>query len=224
MPRTPRRAAPHRGLDVHYGDAGDDGNDGNTEELPNPDNAADGNQAVPALSRSQRPSRTQQKLQAQAQQSLGAELAALSEDRLAQIDMPEALHQALIDYKRTKSFEGRRRQFQYVGKLMRGADEAALREAVAAATVGSAKDTLALHEAERWRAELLASDDSLTRWMTAHPHTDAQQLRSLVRAARRDGAGLAPEARQPKSLRELFQFIKPLLAIASQGPTQGKSP
>ncbi len=208
-----RRAAPHRGLDVHYGDpqaideaaqgadsgAGDDGHDEGT-----------------SLSRSERPSRTQLKQQAQAQQSLGAELAALSEDRLAQIDMPDSLRQALLDYRRTKSFEGRRRQFQYVGKLMRSADEAALREAVAAATVGSAKDTLALHIAEHWRAELIASDDSLTRWMTEHPQTDAQQLRSLVRAARRDSTGLAAEARQPKSLRELFQFIKPMLAAAAK--------
>ena len=85
---------------------------------------------------------------------------------------------------------------------------------MAAATLGSAKETLALHEAERWRAELIADDDALTRWTAAHPDTDTQQLRSLVRAARRDTAGLTPEARQPKSLRELFQFIKPVIAGA----------
>ena len=48
----------------------------------------------------------------------------------------------------------------------------------------------------------------MTRWQQAHPDTDTQQLRSLVRAARRDAAALAPEARQPKSFRELFQFIR----------------
>jgi ribosome-associated protein len=50
--------------------------------------------------------------------------------------------------------------------------------------------------------------------MLAHPDTDSQQLRSLVRAARRDAAGLAPEARQPRSFRELFLFIKPVLNAA----------
>jgi ribosome-associated protein len=64
---------------------------------------------------------------------------------------------------------------------------------------------------ERWRAELIADDAALTRWMSAHPDTDAQQLRSLVRAARRDTAALAPEDRQPRAVRELFQFIKPHL-------------
>ena len=94
---------------------------------------------------------------------------------------------------------------------LHNADEAVLREAVAAATLGTAQSALALHEAERWRAELIASDDAMTRWMAEHPDTDTQQMRSLVRAARRDAAGLVPEDRQPKSFRELFQFIKPML-------------
>ncbi len=181
-----RRAAPHRGIDVHYGD----GAEGEDDD---------------------RPSKTQLKQQSHALQALGQQLAALSDDALAAIEMPEALRDALEEFRRTKSHEGKRRQMQYVGKLMRSADEGRLREAVAAATLGSAQTALALHEAERWRAELIASDDAATRWLAAHPDTDSQQLRSLVRAARRDAAGLVPEARQPKSFRDLFQFIKPML-------------
>jgi ribosome-associated protein len=180
----PRRAAPHRGIDIHYGDAG------------------------PA---DERPSKTQLKKQSHDLQTLGLDLAELSDQRLAATPMPDLLRDAILEFRRTKSHEGRRRQLQYVGKLMRSADEAVLREAVAAAKLGSAKETLALHEAERWRAELIADDAALDRWLHQHPDTDTQQLRSLVRAARRDGAGLAPEARQPKSHRELFQFIRPML-------------
>ena len=189
----PRRAAPHRGIDVHYGEPLAFDEDG-------------------ALTR---PSRTRLKQQSQDLQALGVAVTELSSERLAQIDMPEPLRDAIEQFRRTKSFEGRRRQMQYVGKLMRSADEAVLREAVAAATLGSAKDTLALHEAERWRAELIADDEALTRWLQLHAQTDSQQLRSLVRAARRDSAKLALEAgqpaRQPKSHRELFQLIKPFL-------------
>ena len=188
-PPMPRRAAPHRGIDVHYG-----------EPL-----AFDEDGAVT------RPSKTRLKQQSQDLQDLGVAVAELSADRLTAIDMPDALRDAIEQFRRTKSFEGRRRQMQYVGKLMRSADEEALREAVAAARIGSAKDTLALHEAERWRAELIADDEALTRWMQQHPDTDSQQLRSLVRAARRDSTGLTPEARQPKSHRELFQLIRPLV-------------
>jgi ribosome-associated protein len=200
-----RRAAPHRGIDVHYGDAAPD------DRPPEP-LIGDEDAERPLSKRASGPSRTVQKQQADAAQALGREVAALSDDRLAAIDMPDVLRNAILEYRRIKSFEGKRRQMQYVGKLMRQADEAVLREGVAAATVGSAKDTLALHVAEHWRNELIANDDALTRWMHEHPSTDSQQLRSLVRAARRDAVGLVAEARQPRSFRELFQLLKPMLA------------
>ncbi len=183
----PPRAAPHRGVDAHYGDDAPD----------------------------DRPSKTQLKQKSQDLQDLGLAVAALSDERIARIEMSDALREAIETYRRTRSHEGKRRQMQYVGKLMRKADEDALREAVAAATIGSARETLLLHEAEMWRAELIADDDALTRWLQAHAECDTQQLRSLVRAARRDAAGLVPEARQPRSYRELFLFLKPHLTAAS---------
>ena len=186
-----RRAAPHRGIDVHYGDA--------------EQQAADG--AAPG-----RPSKTQLKQKSHSLQELGEALATLSGDAMKAMEMPEVLRDAIEQYRRTKSHEGRRRQLQYVGKLMRGADEDALREAVAAATLGTAQNALALHEAESWRAELIANDDAMTRWLNEHPMTDTQELRSLVRQARKDAAGLTPESRQPKSFRDLFQYIKPMLS------------
>jgi ribosome-associated protein len=186
-----RRAAPHRGIDLHYGDAGEPA-------------AADAG--------SNRPSKTQAKQKSHSLQDLGEAVAELSADALKAIDMPEVLRDAIEQYRRTKSHEGRRRQMQYVGKLMHRADEDALREAVAAATLGTAQNALALHEAESWRAELIANDDAMTRWLNEHPQTDTQELRSLVRQARKDAAGLAPEARQPKSFRDLFQYIKPMLS------------
>jgi ribosome-associated protein len=190
----PRRAAPHRGIDVHYGSA-DDADEGGGDD--------------------NRPSKSQLKRESHALQALGLEVAELSDARLAALDIPEALRDAIHEFRRTRSHEGRRRQLQYVGKLMRSADEVLLREAVSAAKLGSAKETLALHEAERWRAELIANDEAMQRWMTEHPDTDTQQLRSLVRAARRDSAAGKPrdagDTRQPKSHRDLFQFIKPLL-------------
>ena len=74
--------------------------------------------------------------------------------------MPERLRDAMHEYQRTRTHEGRRRQMQYIGKLMRGADAEPIREAVADMQLGRAKDALALHQAERWRAELIADDDA----------------------------------------------------------------
>lgn len=157
------------------------------------------------------PSKTRAKAESKALQDLGRELCELPAQRLAETEMPELLREAILTYQRTKSHEGRRRQLQYVGKLMRSADEAPLREAVAAFELGGAQDNWRLHEAERWRELLIADDDAMTRWLAEHPDCDSQRLRSLVRAARRDGAATTPEMRQPKSFRELFQFLRPLI-------------
>lgn len=157
------------------------------------------------------PSKSRQKAESHALQTLGQELCALPADRLAATEMPEILRDAILAWQRTRSHEGRRRQLQYVGKLMRSADPAPLREAVAAFALGGALDAWRLHEAERWRERLIADDAALTEWLAACPDCDAQRLRSLVRAARRDAASLSPEQRQPRSARELFQFIRPLL-------------
>lgn len=158
----------------------------------------------------ERPSKTQRKQKAHDLQSLGQDLVELPASRLVGLEMPEILRDAIAEYKRTRSFEGKRRQLQYIGKQMRFADEAPLREAVAAYKLGSAKDTLKLHETERWRDELVASDDAATRWAAEFPGSDLQRLRSLIRAARKDAAA-APEQRNGRGYRELFQFIKPWL-------------
>ena len=154
-----------------------------------------------------RPSKTRLKQDSHELQDLGAALVELPASRLDGLAVPEPLLDAVREYKRTRSFEGRRRPMQYIGKLMRRADTEPIRQAVTDMQLGRAKDSLELHQAERWRAELIEADDALTRWTAEHPQTDVQQLRSLVRSARKDAA-LVPEKRSGRAYRELFQFIK----------------
>ena len=160
-----------------------------------------------AARQDERPSKTQRKKASHDLQDLGEALVALPDDRLDGLAVDETLIEAIREYKRTRTHEGKRRQMQYIGKLMRRTDPEPLREAVAAMQLGRAKDALALHEAERWRTELIADDAALTRWTADHPEADLQQLRSLVRAARKDAAA-APEQRSGRAYRDLFQFIK----------------
>jgi len=157
--------------------------------------------------RPDRPSKTRQKQESHELQSLGQALVELPDARLDGLAIPERLLDALREFKRTRTHEGRRRQMQYIGKLMRGVDTEPIRQAVTDMQLGKARDSLALHQAERWRAELLESDEALTRWTAEHPQSDVQQLRSLVRSARKDAA-LTPEQRSGRAFRELFQFIK----------------
>ena len=155
----------------------------------------------------ERPSKTQLKRESHELQDLGEAAAALPEGRLTGLAISERLLDAILTYKRTRSHEGRRRQLQYVGKLMRQSDVEPIRAAVDAMRLGQAKDALALHEAERWRAELIADDDALTRWAAAHPQADLQRLRGLLRNARKDAAP-APEQRNGRAYRELFQLLR----------------
>ena len=152
------------------------------------------------------PSRNELKQQMQDLQELGEAISSLPVDRLDKLKISERLRDAIDELRRTKSFEGKRRQVQYIGKLMKFEDPEPLREAVASYRVGSASDTLALHKAEYWRDQLLATDDTLVNWVKDYPATDVQQLRSLVRAARKEK--LEPGERHGRAFRDLFKMVK----------------
>mgnify|MGYP003335732376 CR=1 FL=1 len=162
-----------------------------------------------------RPSKSALKRESHELQALGKQLLEMPDNRLDDIGMPERLREALDAYKKTKSFEGKRRQLQFIGKVMREVDAEPLREAVAQFQMGHARNALALHQAERWRTELLSDDkDVVTRWAQEFPEADLQQLRALVRSARKDAAEV-PEKRSGRAYRELFQYIKQAMEAQS---------
>ena len=163
-------------------------------------------------------SRTDLKRESDELQDLGKELLTLRADLFAAIGLPDKLADAMAEAKRITNFEGKRRQMQYVGKLMRKLEPAlvqAARQALEEQQKGSATEKLQLHLAEQWRDRLIADDNALAPWMTEHPETDTQQLRALVRQARKDAPpadkaavseGLAP--RKGRAYRELFQMVR----------------
>ena len=163
--------------------------------------------AASPATRAERPSKTRRKQASHQLQDLGEAVIALPDERLAALDLPESLLDAIADYKHTKTFEGQRRQMQYIGKLMRRIDPEPIRQAVTEMQLGRAHDSLALHRAEAWRSQLVADDAALTRFSAEHPAADVQQLRTLVRNARKDAA-LTPEQRNGRAYRELFRFIR----------------
>ncbi|MEJ7930917.1 ribosome biogenesis factor YjgA [Ramlibacter sp. AN1015] len=175
-------------------------------------------------------SKTDLKRESEQLQKLGESLMTLSSDRLQALQLPEKLVDALDEARRITNFEGRRRQTQFIGKLMRLLDEDTLqaaRDALEAQHQGSARETMALHEAERWRDALLARDEAVGEWLTRYPGTDAQQLRALVRQARKDAPpasaaavshGLAP--RQGRAFREIFQVVREQLAADADGASE----
>ena len=165
-------------------------------------------------------SRSKLKAESDALQKLGIQLLDLPESRLKKLDLPEKLFDAVQEAKRISNFEGKRRQMQYIGKLMRKVDPAPIEAAVHAAKKGSATETLMLHRAETWRDELIAVDGSFEKWMREFPETDTQHLRSLIRQAKKaivPDAGAGEAQRQAKTYREIFQIVKTaLLAQAGE--------
>jgi ribosome-associated protein len=171
-------------------------------------------------------SRTELKKESTEVQKLGEELLTLRSDLFERLDLPESLQTALEAVRRISNFEGRRRQMQYVGKLMRNLEPEtlqAVRDALEEQRSGSAQQTLALHAAEKWRDDLIAGDDALQTWLQAHPDTDVQQLRALIRQARKDAGptqdevskGLAP--RRGRAYREIFQIVRDKLEEQEHG-------
>jgi ribosome-associated protein len=173
--------------------------------------------ALQAELRGSEPSRTELKKESAELQKLGEALLTLRADLMERLALPENLLTALDELRRISNFEGRRRQLQYVGKLMRGLEPdtlAAIRAALDEQRSGSAQQTLALHAAEKWRDDLIASDDALQPWLQAHPDTDVQQLRALIRQARKDGTPTQDEVsrgeapRRGRAYREIFQLVR----------------
>lgn len=144
-------------------------------------------------------------------QKLGEDLINEPRDRVKRVPMPEDVRDAILECQQIKDHEGRRRQLQYVGKKMRtlDADEVAAIQRTIDSWRGLSKaDTAAMHALERRREKLLADDGALTTLLGQHPELDAQQLRTLIRNARKEQA----ENKPPKAYREIFQILKQLQA------------
>jgi ribosome-associated protein len=154
-------------------------------------------------------SKTKRKKEMHELQALGAALVELNE---AQLDFLEPeLRQAVLEAKRITAHEGRRRQLQYIGKLMRAVDPAPIRARLDALT-GSSSQANARHKRlETLRARLLADDEALTEFAAAHPSADLQTLRALIRNSRKEHE----EGRPPRAYRELFRLLKSIESSAS---------
>jgi ribosome-associated protein len=151
-------------------------------------------------------SKTRRKREMLELQTLGATLAALPEAQLERIALPEELREAVVQARRIRSHEAKRRQMQYVGRLMREVDSEPIRTQLAALEGGSAQAAAAHRRLEAWRARLLEDDAALTEFAGAHPDADLQKIRTLIRNARQE----QQQSKPPRAYRELFRMLKSL--------------
>ena len=180
------------------------------------------------------PSRTDQKRESDELQKLGESLLTLRGDLMDKVALPEKLVDAVQEAKRISNFEGKRRQMQFIGKLMRkldAADVQGIRDALLEQVQGSAQETVNLHLAEQWRDRLITDEDAFAIWFNSFPATDTQQLRALIRQARKDAPatskaavsqGIAP--RQGRAYREIFQLVRDHLTAQPEREAESDVP
>lgn len=157
-------------------------------------------------------SKTQRKQEMHDLQKVGQQLVTLSMDRLKQLNLDEALLNAVLQAKKTTQNGALRRQMQYIGKIMRSVDAAPIIAKLEDWAGSSKQEAAKFHLLERWRERLLQDETALTALLESYPQADAQHLRNLIRNAHKEQAASKP----PKSSRALFQELRALILGATQ--------
>jgi ribosome-associated protein len=155
------------------------------------------------------PSKSELKRQMTERQKLAEVLAALSSDALKSIPMDEAIKTAIAETPKIKSFEAIRRHKQYLGKLMRFLNQEELetiQKRLDAIQGVSKAETAKLHFLESYRDKLITNDETFTTLIEKYPDMDIQNMRTLIRNARREKEQNKP----PKAYREIFRVLKDL--------------
>ena len=153
-------------------------------------------------------SKTALKKEMQELQKLGTALVELSDKQLAQIPLDPDLGQAIDLARNLKQREARRRQLQYIGKLMRSADIEAINNAYQKLLAKNKHHVQHEHQTERWRQRLLEEGNStLNEFIQQFPEADIQHLRQLIRGAKKEQSQNKP----PAQARKLFRYIRQLL-------------
>ena len=173
-------------------------------------------------------SRTELKRESAELQKLGEDLLTLRADLMARLDLTDKLKEAVAEAKRITNFEGKRRQLQFIGKQMRLIEPEVLQTIRAALTEqfsGSAQENLVLHQSETWRDRLIAFDDAFGEWIATFAATDSQQLRALIRQARKDAKPEKPgeAVRHGRAYRDIFQLVREQLSASNGAQDEGQA-
>jgi len=153
------------------------------------------------------PSKSELKRQMTERQKLAEVLAALSSDALKTIPLDVAIKTAIAKTNKIKSFEAIRRHKQYLGKLMRFLDDEeldAIQKRLDAIQGVSKAETAKLHFLESYRDRLVSNDEAFTKMIEQYPDMDIQNMRTLIRNARRE----KEQDKPPKAYREIFRVLK----------------
>ncbi|MEM7209144.1 MAG: ribosome biogenesis factor YjgA [Pseudomonadota bacterium] len=152
-------------------------------------------------------SKSARKRDAQAILDIAKQLVEMNDKPFASLTLDEPVRDAAVLAKSIKAHGGRKRQIQYLAKLLRQSNLDALYEQLRAMQERAQTDKRKHHECERLRDALIndgdqAIEQALNRW----PEADRQHLRQLIRNARRE----RDRDQAPKSSRALYRYLMSL--------------
>ncbi|HGM5490902.1 TPA: ribosome biogenesis factor YjgA [Serratia fonticola] len=151
-------------------------------------------------------SKSEIKRDAEALKDLGTELVELGKNALERIPLDEDLRAAIELAQKIKK-EGRRRQIQLIGKMLRARDVEPIQTALDKLKNRHNQQVSLFHKLEALRDRLVAEgDDAIPSVLDLYPEADRQQLRALIRNAQKEQAANKP----PKSFRQIFQYLRDL--------------
>jgi ribosome-associated protein len=154
-------------------------------------------------------SKTQKKNEFKALQALGEQLVTLSPDQLKPIDMPEELLSAVHDAQKPMKHEAKRRQLQYIGRLMREIDPEPIQNALENIRHGDYHKAFLFKKIETWRNELKTDNNHIIEEiLTACPLADRQRLTQLAKNLR---TAVEPDKTLHAS-KLLFRYLKEVAA------------
>ncbi|MGV3344759.1 ribosome biogenesis factor YjgA [Enterobacteriaceae bacterium LUAb1] len=151
-------------------------------------------------------SKSEIKRDAEELKRLGSEIVDLGKNALDKLPLDEELRTAIELAQKIKK-EGRRRQIQLIGKLLRQRDVDPLRQALDKLKNRHNQQVALFHKLEQLRDRLIVQGDSIiSEVVTLYPDVDRQQLRTMIRNAQKEQAANKP----PKSARQIFQYLRAL--------------
>jgi ribosome-associated protein len=154
-------------------------------------------------------SKSQRKRDVTAMQVLGKKLTEISPGLFDKCQLPQHLIDAIVEFKRLPNKnEARRRQLQFIGKLMRKVDTSKIEQVLNQSKQHVELEKRKFHQLEIMREDLLAGNaDTFNKLITEHPQLDIQHVRQLIRQSQKELSQNKP----PGASRKLFKYLRQIV-------------
>ena len=137
--------------------------------------------------------------------ALAARLIAMNPSTLGRLPLDETVRAAIVEGRRIRSHVARKRQLQFVAKLLRREELEPIAAALASLDDDARRTTVRQHRCEEWRDRLLEiGDRALENLLQHRSDGDVPALRGCIRQARKESAS----GRPPAAARKLFRLLR----------------